>query len=140
MMESESQQQQRVMILCTGNSCRSQMAEAFWRQHDGATWEVFNAGTEPSGVVHPLAVRAMAERGIDIADFKPKSVAAFVGEPFDLVVTVCGNAEARCPSLPRAKRHLHWPFDDPASAEGSDDERMQVCRRVRDEIEERIRS
>jgi len=139
-MESKSQHKRRAIILCTGNSCRSQMAEAFWRQHGNAEWEVFSAGTKPSDSVHPLAVRAMAERGFDIADSTPKSVNTFANEPFDLVVTVCNSAEAQCPSLPGAKQRLHWPFDDPASAKGSDDQRMQCCRRVRDEIESRIKN
>jgi len=115
------------------------MAEAFWKRHGGAAWDVCSAGTEPAAAVHPLAVRAMAERGIDIGDQRPKSVEAFVGEPFDLVVTVCSNAERQCPSLPGARRRLHWPFDDPADARGSDDERMPVFRHVRDAIEASIK-
>jgi arsenate reductase len=116
------------------------MAEALWRKHGGDAWDVFSAGTKPSAEVHPLAVVAMAELGIDLAGQKPKSVDTLVGESFDLLITVCGNAESECPSFSGAKRRLHWPFDDPASAVGTDDERLRFCRRVRDEIDEKIKA
>jgi len=130
----------RVIILCTGNSCRSQMAEAFWRKHGGADWEVVSAGTRPKGAVYPLAIRAMAEKGIDISRAESKSTGPFIGQKFDLVVTVCDDAEKNCPTFASAAKHLHWPFDDPPKATGTDEQRMQVCRRVRDEIEAKIRS
>jgi arsenate reductase len=124
----------RVLILCTGNSCRSQMAEALWRQIAKGTWESFSAGSRPSGYVHPNAVEAMRELDIDISAYRSKSVNEFDGQPFDLVVTVCDNAREDCPFFPGAKETLHWPFFDPAEAEGSQEEQMAVFRRVRDEI------
>jgi arsenate reductase len=124
----------RVLILCTGNSCRSQMAEALW-QSVGTSWEAHSAGSRPAGYVHPLAVEAMGELGIDIASFRSKHVDEFNGQPFDLVVTVCDNAREACPIFPAATT-LHWPFDDPADATG--DDRIKVFRRVRDEIRDRI--
>jgi arsenate reductase len=129
-----------VIILCTGNSCRSQMAEAFWKRLGGDQWEVVSAGTKPKDQVYPLAVQAMAEKGIDISGYRPKGPAAFVDRRFDLVITVCDNAERECPSFRNAKQHLHWPFDDPPKAAGDDAAKMQVCRRVRDEIEAKIRA
>lgn len=137
---SGSGQVQRVIILCTGNSCRSQMAEAFWRKYGGDEWEVVSAGTRPKGAVYPLAIRAMGEKGIDISRAESKSIDPFIGQKFDLVVTVCDDAEKSCPTFASAAKHLHWPFDDPPKATGTDEQRMQVCRRVRDEIEAKIRS
>jgi arsenate reductase len=130
----------RVLILCTGNSCRSQMAEALWRQIAKRTWESFSAGSRPSGYVHPKAIEAMRELGVDISAYRSKSVSEFDGQPFDLVVTVCDNAREACPFFPGAKETLHWPFFDPAEAEGSQDEQMAVFRRVRDEISATISS
>jgi len=128
----------RVLILCTGNSCRSQMAEGLWQTLGEGRWESFSAGSKPSGYVHPMALRAMQERGIDLASARSKSVDEFAGQPFDLVITVCDNAKAACPVFPGAAEQRHWPFDDPADAVGSDEEKMKFFRRVRDEIEERI--
>lgn len=130
----------RVIILCTGNSCRSQMAEAFWRKLGGDRWEVVSAGTKPKERVHPLAIAAMAERGIDISAARTKGPEAFVDTTFDLVVTVCDNAERECPNFRNARKHLHWPFDDPPKAPGDEAAKMKVCRRVRDEIEAKIRA
>ena len=130
----------RVLILCTGNSCRSQMAEALWRQHGEGAWESFSAGSRPSGYVHPMAIEAMREVGTDISTNRSKSVNEFDGQPFDLVVTVCDNAREACPIFPGAKQTLHWPFFDPAEATGSHEEQMAVFRRVRGEISTRIRS
>lgn len=129
----------RVIILCTGNSCRSQMAEAFWRSHGGDRWEVVSAGTQPSGRVSPLAVQAMAEKGIDISGQNSKSVDPYVGQPFDLVITVCADAEQTCPAFPGGRRHIHHGFDDPPKAPGTDEDRLRVCRRVRDEIERKVK-
>lgn len=128
----------RVLILCTGNSCRSQMAEGLWRVLGGGEWESHSAGSKPSGYVHPLAIRAMLERSIDIQSNRSKSVDEFAGQKFDIVVTVCDNAKESCPLFSGAKQRCHWPFDDPADAVGSDDEQMEYFRRIRDEIEERI--
>ena len=128
----------RVIILCTGNSCRSQMAEALWRKHGGDQWEVVSAGIKPKGEIFPPAIQVMAEKGIDISKQKPKSVDAFVNQDFDLVITVCDNAEKNCPNFARAKQHLHWPFEDPPKAAGGIEGQTRVCRRVRDEIDVRI--
>lgn len=128
----------RVLILCTGNSCRSQMAEGLWAQLGQGKWESRSAGSKPSGYVHPLAVQAMAEQGLDIRPNRSKSVQEFEGEDFDLVVTVCGNAKDSCPVFLSGRKTLHWPFDDPADATGTDEEKMGMFRRVRDEIATRI--
>lgn len=128
----------RVLILCTGNSCRSQMAEGLWNSLGHPSWEAVSAGSRPAGYVHPLAVRAMGELGIDISHLVSKSVAPYQNEAFDLVVTVCDHAKEACPVFPGARQTLHWPFDDPAHAEGSDDEKMVMFRRVRDEIRDTI--
>lgn len=128
---------ERVIILCVGNSCRSQMAEALWREIAGDRWEVFSAGSEPAAAVHPLTITALAERGIDISSARPKSVARYATESFDLVVTVCGDGQ--CPVLTNVRAREHWPFDDPPAAPGNDAAKMAVFRRVRDEIEQRIR-
>ena len=128
----------RVLILCTGNSCRSQMAEGLWRELGSGRWRSESAGSKPSGYVHPLAVEAMSRRGMDISDARSKSVDEFEGERFDLVVTVCDNARDACPVFPGAAEQLHWPFDDPADAEGTDEEKLAVFTRVREEIEQKI--
>lgn len=128
----------RVLILCTGNSCRSQMAEAIWRQFAGDAWEPFSAGSNPAGYVHPLAVSVMKEVGIDLTSARSKHVEEFTGQPFDLVVTVCDGAKEACPVFPGAKRQEHWPFQDPAGGEGTEEEKFGLFRRVRDQIRERI--
>lgn len=128
----------RVLILCTGNSCRSQMAEGLWKRLGAGRWEAVSAGSKPAGYVHPLAVQAMQECGVDLTRHVSKSVDAFRDSEFDLVVTVCDNAREACPVFPGAKQTLHWPFDDPAHASGSDDEKMLEFRRVRDQIRGRI--
>ena len=140
MTKRPGSQRRRVIILCTGNSCRSQMAEALWRSLAGDSWEVASAGTRPAEHVHPLAIAAMAERGIDISAERPKSVSAFADQAFDFVLTVCGNADQACPTFASARERLHWPFDDPPAAPGTDADRLAVCRRVRDEIDARIRA
>jgi len=128
----------RVLFLCTGNSCRSQMAEALLRDLAGDRFEAASAGTAPAGAVSRLAIRAMAEVGLDISAGVPKSVDGLPDLAFDYVITVCDNANENCPYLPGGFVRLHWPFDDPAAATGTDEERMVVCRRVRDEIRQRI--
>lgn len=130
----------RVLILCTGNSCRSQMAETLWESLGNGEWESESAGSKPSGYVHPLAIRAMQELDIDISQNTSKSLEQFQDKSFDLVVTVCDNAKESCPVFPGAKETLHWPFDDPADATGTDDEKMVVFRRVRDEIKDTIQT
>ncbi len=131
---------QRVLILCTGNSCRSQMAEALWESLGNGEWQSESAGSKPSGYVHPLAIKAMRELDIDISTHTSKSLDQFRDAPFDLVITVCDNAQESCPVFPGAKQTLHWPFDDPANATGSEEEQMVFFRRVRDEIKGKIQS
>lgn len=128
----------RVLILCTGNSCRSQMAEAIWAELGKGEWDAYSAGSKPSGYVHPLAIEAMKELDVDISGYESKSASDFQRQPFDLVVTVCDNAKEDCPVYPEAKEMLHWPFDDPADAQGTDEEKMPTFRRVRDEIKAKI--
>lgn len=129
---------QRILILCTGNSARSQMAEGLLREAGRNRFEVFSAGTHPSRV-NPLAIEAMREVGIDISGHRSKSVNEFAGQEFDYVITVCDNAAENCPVFPGRTKRIHWSFDDPAAAEGDDTERLAVFRRVRDEINERLR-
>lgn len=125
----------RILILCTGNSCRSQMAEGFLKAFDPGL-EVFSAGTNPSSRVNPNAVRVMAEKGIDISQGQPKDVEQFLHEPFDYVITVCGNAKETCPVFTgKVHNRLHIGFDDPADASGTEEEILSEFRRVRDEIE-----
>jgi arsenate reductase len=128
----------RVLVLCTGNSCRSQMAEGWINHLLGGQWQARSAGTAPAARVHPLAVRVMAEVGVDIAAGKPEHVKAYLDEAWELVVTVCDSAQETCPSFPGPVEKLHVSFFDPAAAEGSDEEKLPVFRRVRDEIRERL--
>jgi len=127
----------RVLFLCTHNSARSQMAEGLLRHLAGGRFEVYSAGTEAT-FVKPEAVAAMAELGVDISGQESESLELYLGEPFDFVVTVCDDASEACPVFPGAKSRLHWSFIDPSRATGSDEERLEVFRRVRDEIRERI--
>ena len=125
----------RVLILCTGNSARSQMAEALLRARSGHRFEVYSAGVAPKGV-HPLAVQVMAEMGIDISQARSKGVAEFLGQPMDYVITVCDNANETCPVFPGAVTRLHHSFEDPAAVTGDEAARLAVFRRVRDELDE----
>jgi arsenate reductase len=127
----------RVLFLCTHNSARSQMAEGMLRDLAGDRFEVMSAGTEAT-LVRPLAILAMDEIGIDISGQESKTLDRYVGEPFDYVITVCDEANEACPFFPGAKNRLHWSFEDPSQADGSEEERLGVFRRVRDEIRERI--
>lgn len=127
----------RVLILCTGNSCRSQMAEAIINHLAGDHWQAFSAGTQPSGYVHPLAVKTLEEIGIHYSG-ESKSVDRFHGEEFDLVITVCDDATENCPAWLGKGKRVHIGFPDPAKAEGSDDEKMDVFRQVREAIQSRI--
>ena len=128
----------RVLFLCTGNSARSQMAEGLLRHLAGDRFEAASAGTHPVGV-NPLAVRAMQEIGVDISAHQSKPLAGFLGQHFPCLITVCDRANESCPVFPGVAQRLHWPFEDPAAAQGSDEERLAVFRRVRDQIAERIR-
>ena len=134
---SEDKKQQ-VLIVCTGNACRSQMAEAIWRHEAGDRYEVFSAGTFPAGV-HPLARQVVEELGIDMSGQFSKSVYAMGERPFDLVITVCDSAKEICPIFPRARRQLHWPIQDPVGFVGTIEERLPEFRRVREEIRRKIR-
>ncbi len=125
---------QRVLFLCTGNSCRSHMGEGWLRQLGGDRFEALSAGAKPSGYVHPLAIKVMAEAGVDIAGHRSKDIREFDGQSLDVLVTVCDNARESCPFFAGAKRTIHHSFDDPAHATGSDEEKLAVFRRVRDEI------
>jgi len=128
----------RVLILCTGNSCRSQMAEG-WVNHElGEAWGGYSAGTKPAESVHPLAVLAMAESGVDISNGRPELVDTYLPESWDLVVTVCDSARESCPVFPRPVETIHISFPDPAEAEGTDDEILAVFRTVRDSIRDRL--
>jgi arsenate reductase len=128
----------RVLILCTGNSARSQMAEGLLRHLAGDRFEVESAGVEQSHV-RPQAIAAMRELGIDISGHRSKSVDEFSGQEFDYVITVCDNARDRCPVFPGKTKRIHWSFEDPAAAEGDEQAVLAVFRRVRDEIEARLR-
>ncbi|HEV8368972.1 MAG TPA: arsenate reductase ArsC [Pyrinomonadaceae bacterium] len=130
-------EKQRVLILCTGNSARSQMAEGLLREMSGDRYEVASAGVAPSQV-RPEAIAAMKEIGIDISSHRSKSVDEFLRKEFNFVITVCDNANEQCPVFPGKTKRIHWSFEDPAAAEGDAEERLRVFRRVRDEIRERL--
>lgn len=124
----------RILILCTGNSCRSQMAEGFLKSFDD-NLEVYSAGTKPAERVNPNAIRVMKEIGIDISNNYPKDVEQFVDQSFDYVITVCDNAKETCPVfIGKVGKQLHIGFEDPADAKGTEDEVLAVFRKVRDEI------
>jgi arsenate reductase len=129
----------RALILCTGNSARSQMAEGLLRHIGGTRFEAFSAGTKPVGV-NPLAIEAMREIGIDISTQRSKSVAEFAGQEFATVVSVCDNAAEQCPIFPGAPQRVHWSLPDPAAVSGTEEEKLGAFRRVRDELERRILS
>ncbi|MBI2903311.1 MAG: arsenate reductase ArsC [Candidatus Methylomirabilis oxyfera] len=128
----------RVLFLCTHNSARSQMAEAFLRALAGQRFEVASAGTEVTRV-HPLAIQTMQEVGIDMAGHTSKSLDPFLDQPWDYVITVCDSANERCPLFPHPTKRLHWSFDDPSQATGSDEDRLETFRRVRNQIHARLR-
>ena len=123
-----------VLILCTGNSCRSHLAEGILRQAAGDFLDVRSAGSQPAGYVHPLAIQVMAEIGIDIAAHSSKHMDEFLNREVETVITVCGNADQACPVFPGQLNRHHWGFDDPALAPGGEDEKLVVFRRVRDQI------
>ena len=128
----------RVLILCTGNSARSQMAEGLLRHDAGDRFEVFSAGTKPRQV-RPEAITVMRELGIDISDHHSKSVDEFRGQQFDYVLTVCDNAKESCPVFFGKSTRLHHSFDDPAAVDGSEEDRLLLFRRVRDELRSYLR-
>ena len=124
----------RILVLCTGNSCRSHLAEGLLRATAGDLFEVHSAGSKPAGYVHPLAIRVMAEIGIDISGHRSKSMNEFLQTPIETVITVCGHADQACPVFPGQVNRHHWPFEDPAHATGSEEEQLAVFRRVLREI------
>lgn len=123
-----------ILVLCTGNSCRSHMAEAILQKALGDDFEVRSAGSRPSGYVHPLAIRVMAEQGFDLSYHRSKHLDEFLECEVETVITVCGKADQVCPVFPGQVNRHHFPFDDPAEATGSEEEQLTVFRRVRDEI------
>jgi arsenate reductase len=127
----------RVLFLCTHNSARSQMAEGFLRAMAGDRFEAGSAGTEKTSV-NPLAIRLMAERGIDLGGHTSKVYADVASEGWDYLITVCDDANERCPWVPGSVKRLHWSFPDPSRASGTKEERLAVFRRVRDQIQERL--
>ena len=127
----------RVLFLCTGNSCRSQMAEGFLRHMAGDRFEVFSAGVKPTQV-NPLAIKVMAEVGVDISKHRSKSAMEFIRQQFDYVITVCDNAKQICPVFPGKYEKIHWDLEDPAEAKGNEEERLSFFRRIRDEIKSMV--
>ena len=128
----------RVLILCTGNSARSQMAEGLLRHDGGPQYEVFSAGTQPS-YVRPEAIQVMREAGIDISGHRSKSVEEFAGLHFDYVITVCDNAKESCPIFPATTQRIHWSLEDPAAVKGSEEQRLAEFRRIRDQLRTHLR-
>jgi len=127
----------KIIVLCTGNSCRSQIAEGYFRHQAGDRFDVASAGLEP-GFVHPKAIQVMQEDGIDISNHISKNVNQYTGEKFDYIITVCENAKERCPYFPGSAERIHWSFEDPAVAKGTEEEILAVFRKVRDQIKEKI--
>ena len=132
------ERRKRVLILCTGNSCRSQMAEGWIEKQLGETWEARSAGTNPTGEVHPLAVTVMAEVGIDISNGTPEHVDTYLNQEWDLVITVCDSAHENCPVFPNPVETLHISYPDPADAEGSQAEKIEVFRTVRNQLRQQL--
>jgi arsenate reductase (thioredoxin) len=129
----------RVLILCTANSARSQMAEGLLRHEAGPSCEVFSAGTTPTQV-RPEAIAVMREAGIDLSGHHSKSVEEFLGQEFDYVITVCDNARETCPVFPARTRRIHWSIEDPAAVNGSAEERLEAFRHARDDLQRRLRA
>jgi len=128
----------RVLVLCTGNSARSQMAESWLRRLGGGRVEAFSAGTYPAPAVNPLATQVMGEVGIDLSGQRPKSVEGFLGQRFDYVITVCDDAAEACPIFPGQAQRIHWSFRDPARVEGDKAARLAAFREVRDGLRDRL--
>jgi arsenate reductase len=132
---------ERVLFLCTGNSCRSQMAEAFLRKYGDGRYETFSAGLEPKPV-NPFTIRVMQEIGMDISGQRSKGVSEYLGKVlFQYLITVCDDAEKNCPTIwPGINKRIHWSFEDPAAFEGTDDEKIAKFREIRNQIEQKIRA
>jgi len=131
---SDTMPKPKVLILCTGNSCRSHMAEGILRNVAGDLFDVHSAGSNPAGYVHPKAIEVLSEIGIDISTHSSKHMNEFLDTDIHTVITVCGNADQACPAYPGQAKRYHWPFDDPAHASGSDDEITRCFRTIRDQI------
>jgi arsenate reductase len=129
----------RILVVCTGNSARSQMAEGLFRHRLGDRYEVQSAGTEPTQV-RSEAIAVMGEIGIDISGHRSKSINEFMGQEFRYVITVCDNANESCPVFPGKTERIHWSFEDPAARQGTEEERRAAFRRIRDQIDARIRA
>jgi arsenate reductase len=135
---TNEQRKTRVLFLCTGNSARSQMAEAWLRQLGGERFTVFSAGLEPHGV-NPFTIQVMEETGYDMSDHRSKHLEEFIGKiDFDYLITVCGNADERCPVFPGMGTRIHWPFEDPAAYQGTDEEKLAFFQNIRDQIQAKI--
>ncbi len=128
----------KVLFLCTGNSCRSQMSEGLLRYFAGNEFDVYSAGTEPAPQVNPLAIEVMKEIGIDISNQNPKHVREFLNQKIDFVITTCNNARKACPTFPGKITNIHWGLEDPTDAKGSKEERSKVFRKTRDLIYSKI--
>ena len=126
----------KILIICTGNSSRSQMAEGFFKTYK-KDWEIYSAGTEPKGL-NPLAVEAMLEKGIDISNYESKHIDLFINKAFDYVITVCDKAKESCPIFPGNAEYIHWSFKDPAAATGIKEEKLSAFKKIRDEIQYKI--
>ena len=137
---SERRDKPRALVLCTGNSCRSHIAEGILRDAAGDSLEVHSAGSRPAGCGHPKAIAALAEIGIDVSSPTSKHMDEFLDREIETVITACGNADQACPVFPGQVQRHHWPFDDPAHASGSEEEIMEEFCRVRDEIAMRFRA
>ncbi|MEY4488213.1 MAG: hypothetical protein RIQ79_721 [Verrucomicrobiota bacterium] len=129
-----SNEKPTILVLCTGNSCRSHLGEGLLRAAAGDLFNVVSAGSKPAGYVHPLAIVAMKEIGIDISGHTSKHMNEFIAQDVETVITVCGNADQACPIFPGQLNRHHWPFFDPAHATGTDEEKLEVFRQVRNEI------
>jgi arsenate reductase (thioredoxin) len=128
----------KVLFLCTGNSCRSQIAEAWLRKLDSDRFEVFSAGLEPHGV-NPNTIAVMEEVGFDMSGHRSKHINEYIGKiDFDFLITVCGNADKNCPYFPGMGTRIHWPFEDPAAFEGPENEKLDFFRKIRDQIKDKI--
>ncbi len=127
-----------ILVLCTGNSCRSHLAEGILRAATGGRINVASAGSQPAGHVHPMAVEVMKEIDIDISTHTSKHLNEFLEYDIQTVITVCSNVDSECPVFPVQTQKHHWPFEDPAQAEGNDEEKRAIFRRVRDEIREKF--
>ncbi len=123
-----------VLILCTGNSCRSHLAEGILRAAAGDILDVVSAGSKPAGYVHPLAIKSMREIGIDISQHTSKHMNEFIARDIETVITVCGHADQVCPIFPGQMNRHHWPFEDPAHTEGTEEQKLEAFRRIRNEI------